>query len=152
MNNFDRDKIFAIAIEREVEANRFYSDVALRAKNAFVKDTFSELAREELGHKELLERFKNDPAVATKLNAPVEDYKIAETEDLSPLSIDMSPRDAIALAMKKEERAVTFYRALSGASTDAEFKDTFLALANMELGHKHRLETLFVNVGYPEVF
>jgi hypothetical protein len=31
-------------------------------------------------------------------------------------------------------------------------KDVFNNLANMELGHKHRLETVFVDIGYPEAF
>lgn len=86
-----------------------------------------------------------------KIQAPP-DYKVAETTELPKLSIDMKPADAIALAMKKEQQAVEFYRALGESATDASVKKIFENLTNMELGHKHRLENVFVEIGYPEVF
>jgi rubrerythrin len=100
----------------------------------------------------MIERFRHDPTALMKIDAPSRDWKVAEGETLPKLSTDMKPRDAIALAMKKEQQAVEFYRALSAASSDAEVKGLFDNLSRMELGHKRRLETIFVDIGYPEVF
>lgn len=152
MNKIDYERLFSRAIEREVEASRFYTELADIAKNSAVKESFLELAKEEQGHKEILQQYKEDPGVGERLNIPVEDFKVAQSEEFPPLSSAMRPRDAMALAMKKEQAAVDFYRVLAQSSTDKELKGIFQTLSNMELGHKHRLETMFVNVGYPEVF
>ena len=87
-----------------------------------------------------------------KIAPPAADYKVAEATELPALSIEMKPADAIALAMKKEQEAVEFYRGLADGSDDAEIKKIFENLVNMELTHKNRLENVFVEIGYPEVF
>jgi rubrerythrin len=152
MNRIEVEKLFSIAIKRELEANSFYSDVAQRVTGTEVKKVFQQLAEEEMGHFELLERFRNDPSLTMKIPAPAEDFKIAESEELPSLSVDMKPADAIKLAMKKEQQAVEFYRGIGSKTDDSELKTMFANLANMELGHKHRLENVFIDIGYPEVF
>lgn len=152
MNQMQIDQIFSIAIAREVEAYEFYQNVYARVSDETVKGVFQQLAKEEQGHQELLERFKHDPTMVMKIQPPSADYKVAEATELPKLSIEMKPADAIALAMKKEQQAVEFYRALAESATDASVKSIFDNLANMELGHKHRLENVFVEIGYPEVF
>jgi rubrerythrin len=87
-----------------------------------------------------------------KFAAPPSDFKIAEATELPVLSFDAKPADAIALAMKKEQQAVEFYRALAQTALDNGLKQVLESLATMELGHKHRLETIFVDIGYPEAF
>ncbi len=62
----------------------------------------------------------------------------------------MSPREALQLATKKEQKSAEVYRHLAGASRDAEFQRTYAELAEMERGHKVKLEELFVNAAYPE--
>jgi len=145
------EQILSTAIEREVEAYEFYHQVYERVNDETVKEVFNQLAQEERGHRELLEKFKHDPTTVMKIKASP-DYKVAEATELPKLSIDMKPADAIALAMKKEQQAVQFYRALRDRSTDSGVKNVFENLTNMELGHKHRLENVFVEIGYPEVF
>lgn len=145
-------EIFDLAIEREAGAHRFYSAVAGRMSNSTVREEFARLAAEELGHRELLVRMKYDPAAMATLKCPAADYHVAESEPAPELSIDMPPRDAIALAMKKEQQAVEFYRGLAASALTPQTRDIFSGLANMELGHKVALETVFVDIGYPEVF
>lgn len=151
MDKQQYEALFEMAISREVEAYEFYRKVSERAQNAQVKGVFAELSLEELGHKDLLTQFKNDPAKVMKIQASP-DYKVAEATELPALSVDMKPADAIALAMKKEQQAVEFYRTLEQNAADPEMKAAFANFANMELGHKHRLENVFVQVGYPEAF
>ena len=152
MNSEQIEKLFSIAKNRELEAHQFYLSVSEKVKDPNVKGIFAQLAREEMGHYELLETFRNDPTASMKISAPPTDWKVAEAEELPKLSTDLKPRDAMALAMKKEQQAVEFYRSLSAAATDTETRSMFDNLANMELGHKHRLEKLFVDIGYPEAF
>ncbi len=152
VNNPDVDKLFEIAIGREIEAREFYRAVASRVGDPAVRDLFADLAKEEYGHMEILERYRHDPTLEMKIPAPSPDFKIAEATELPQLSVNAKPADAITLAMKKEQQAVEFYRNLATFSTDAGLKQVLESLANMELGHKHRLETVFVNIGYPEVF
>jgi len=148
----DIEQIFATAIEREIEAYEFYRKVSERTDNDTVKTIFHQLARDEQGHRDLLEEFKHNPTRMMKIQAPAADYKVAEATEMPKLSIEMKPADAIALAMKKEQQAVQFYRGLAANASDAGTQAIFENLANMELGHKHRLENVFVEIGYPEVF
>ena len=147
----DLGKIFDLAIGREDAANKFYADLARRATNRTVQEVFNALAKEELGHKSLLMTLKVEPGVHAKFK-PAADYHVAETEVQPEVSTTMPLRDAVALAMKKEEQAVMLYMALGEAATTPEVKALFEDLMNMESGHKNRLEALFVDIGYPEVF
>jgi rubrerythrin len=64
----------------------------------------------------------------------------------------MKPADAITLAMRRELEAMQFYQGLAEAAAAPQVKEICLALANMEAGHKRRLEDLFVEIGYPEAW
>jgi rubrerythrin len=152
MDTLELNRIFSIATQRELEANAFYTKVAKSSTNSEVKEVFDQLAKEELGHFELLEKLKSDPTMPMKISAPKQDFKVAEATQLPSLDEVSEPKDAIALAMKKEQQAVEFYRDLADTTQDTELKDMFQNLANMELGHKNRLETVFVDIGYPEAF
>lgn len=139
------------AIAAEVEAHEFYTEVAKRSTNASVKRTFTELAADELSHKKFLEGCRLDPTQLQKIQTGP-DYKVAEATALPELSIDMTPAEALALAMKKEEVAARFYEDLAASASDAVTRSMFENLARMEIGHKTRIEDLFVGVGYPEAF
>jgi rubrerythrin len=151
MEHQEIEQALSTAIEREIEAYEFYRHVYERVNAESVKEVFQQLAQEEMGHREVLEKLKHDPTMVMKIQTPP-DYKVAEATELPELRIDMKPADAIALAMKKEQQAVQFYRALGESATDTQLKNIFENLVNMELGHKHRLENVFVEIGYPEVF
>ena len=151
MNKIELENIFAVAIKREIKANEIYEEVASKVTDAEVKKVFKQLSAEEMTHMETLEKLKADPTASMKFSAPP-DYKVSEATDMVAPTLDMKPREAIALAMKKEEEAVKFYRELSAAATDNNIKAIFDNLVNMELTHKSRLENVFVEIGYPEVF
>jgi len=145
-------RIFGIAIEREIEANEFYAKAAKVAKDPSVRAIFEELAKDELGHMEMLEGFLDDPTLPMKMVKPTADYHVAEETELPKLSVDMKPADAIALAMKKEQQAYEAYQKLAAQCTDPSLKVILENFANMELQHKTSLEAAFVDIGYPESF
>ncbi|MFI5221701.1 MAG: ferritin family protein [Bacteroidia bacterium] len=146
------NKLIDFAIEQEHAAFNFYIAAFEKVANPGVKKTFWELAQEEQGHANLLEMYKKNKVIGAIFKKEVIDYKITETQDQPALSILMKPAEAIAIAMKRELEAANLYRVLADNASNNEEKDALLNLANMEMGHKHRLENIFVEIGYPEVF
>lgn len=145
------DALLKIAIKREEEAYKFYSSVKDRMENPAIRDAFAKLAQDESEHRQFLLKCKQDPNLLAKLVAPP-DHKVAEATPEPVLSISMKPVEAIALAMKKEQHAADFYRGLAEQASDPVYKDMLNGLARMELSHKSKLESMFVDIGYPEVF
>ena len=145
------EDILNAAIQSEIEANRFYQQVAERVRDSHLKGMFLTFAREEDKHRRILEGFRGKPAQTVHF-ASADDFHVAETVDDPVLSIDMKPADAIALAMKKEEAAMKHYTHLAEACTDGDQKNLFLELAAMEREHKSKMEQAFVDIGYPEVW
>lgn len=144
-------QILDAAIEGEIEANLFYQQVAEKVQDDYLKQMFFDLAREELRHQRILEAFRKDESKAIHF-VRAADYHLAETMADQPLTMDMKPADAIALAVKKEEAAMKHYLDLSRASTDDAQKQVFEELAAMEQGHKAKMEAAFVDIGFPEVW
>ena len=145
-------EILKMAVGNEVEAYEFYRDAAAKMKDPAMKKTFQELADEEAGHKVLLEGYLSNEMKDMKFSDE-KDYKVAETvEAPQTLSTDMAFKDAIALAMKKEQEAMEMYQQFADASEEAKQKETFLELAKMEKGHKVRLEGIYTDIAFIEVW
>ena len=144
-------KIVDMAIANEIEAWEFYQAASEKIKEPHLKEMFQGFAREEKGHELLLRNLLSRGTMSLNFKETT-DYKVAETVDEPRLSLDMKPADAIALAMKKEERAMKEYNWLAEQCEDAAQKKMFLDLAAMERGHKLQLEEMFVDIGYPEVW
>lgn len=144
-------EILKMAVENEVEAHEFYKDAAEKVENNVLKSTFSELAGEEKKHEQTLKSYFEKSADEMKFDE-TKDYHIAETVEKQPLTTNMSFKDAMALAMKKEQEAMEMYQQFADASEDDAQKQTFLELAKMEQGHKTRLEDIYNNAAFAEVW
>ena len=150
----DQKKYLAIldkAIDSEIEAARFYEQIAEMTSNVHLKEMFTAFSREERKHRSILEGFRGDPATAIHFEK-VADFGVSETVAEPSLSADMRPADAVALAMKKEESAMRQYMRLADACNDGAQRQVFLELAAMEREHKTKMETAFVDIGFPEVW
>ncbi len=143
--------IIKFAIETEVESYEFYRDAALKVKDETLKETFENLAKEEVEHKEFLENFLKED-VASMEFGEIKDYKIAETIDKPKLSVEMEFSEALALAIKNEQEAMDMYNDLAEAAEDEKNRELFLGLADMEKIHKTKLEEVYVNASYGEVW
>ena len=143
--------ILTMAIDNEVEAYEFYLGVSNKVEDASLKSIFKELAEQEMGHRDLLTCYLSEDAKPLNF-ANLLDYKISETVDKPKLSLAMKPVDAIALAMKNEEEAMEMYHILASSSPDEEQKTLFMNLSVMEKGHKSKLEDLYTNMAFPEVW
>lgn len=151
MQTTDYKKILATAIGNEIEAYEFYASAAKKSNDSNLKAIFTELAEEEMKHKVLLESFLKNEALTMKFQSTT-DYKVSESVELPKLSPTMSFAEGIALAMKKEEEAMVMYQQFANASANPNQKNTFLQLAKMEQGHKTKLEGLYTNTAYIEVW
>jgi rubrerythrin len=143
--------ILGQAIAAEIEAAQFYLEVSEKTNNDYLKKLFLTFSEEEKKHRDILENFRDDPSMKISFEK-VPDFHVSETVDEPALSIEMTPAEAIALAMKKEEIAMQQYSQMAESSTNPEHKAIFLELAAMERGHKAKMESAFVDIGYPEVW
>jgi len=144
-------QILELAIKNEVEAFEFYHSVAVKTRDTSLKQIFQELAEAEEGHKKALESFLKD-GIQNFSFAVSPDYKLAESMDMPVLSIEMKPAEAIALAIKKEEEAMNMYKSFASLSDDNSQSTMFLELSKMEQGHKARLENIYTDIAYVEVW
>lgn len=134
------DEALQFAIDNEQRAIEFYMDLVGRAKAAGMAAVFKEFAAEEAGHKSKLLGIKQSgelqPAADQVVNLKVSDY-LAEVQP----SDDMDLQAALTVAMAREKMAFKLYSDL--AAVNPGMRDTFLALAQEEAGHKLKLETIY---------
>jgi rubrerythrin len=151
METNDYRKILETAINNEMEAYEFYSNIAQKARDTELKSIFSELANEEMRHKLQLESLlKNESRLVRFKSGMLRE--ITETEDLPILNSEMCFADGVALAMKKEEEAMTMYQQFAEASVDETQKNIFLQLSIMEQRHRDRLECIYTNTDYKDLW
>jgi len=143
--------ILSGAIEKEVESYTFYREIEGCTKDKTLKKIFGELADEERKHREALEEFLTKPITSLQFDE-AKDYKISETLDLPTMTTKMKPVEGIALAIKKEEFSRDMYQELATLSTAPQQKEIFSNLSNMESHHKARLEDMYTNMAFPEVW
>ncbi len=151
MKTEDAKKIISTAIDREVESYTFYRTISDKVKDAALKKLFNELAGEEKQHREFLQGMLSKDVTKMHFDAK-KDYKVVNAMPSPPLSADLKPIDGMILAIKKELEAMQMYTQLANLSADTEQKFLFSQLANMESGHKARLEDLYTNMAFPEVW
>ncbi len=147
----DAKQIISDAIDDEVEAYTYYKNVSERANDPALRNLFGELAGEEKKHRELLQQFLTKDIADIHFQAS-KDYKVADTLQTPKLTDDLTPKDGIVIAIKKEQAAMDQYTELATLSTDAEQERLFAELASMERGHKARLEDIYTNMAFPEVW
>jgi rubrerythrin len=145
----DAKKIIETAIKKEIEAYNFYHGVADKAKNPMLKDLFAELAGEEKKHRELLQGMLTKDISKMKFD-PSHDYKVGDNLPTPDLKVGMKPLEGLVVAIKKELEAMQMYTQLAKLATDTETQFLFSQLANMERGHKARLEDIYTTMAFPE--
>jgi rubrerythrin len=151
MNAEEFRYILSLAIDREVEAYTFYRSVAERAKDANLKKLFDELAGDEQNHREKLQSILTE-GVSSFTFDPSRDYKVVEAVDAPELTPDLNPLEGLVLAIRKELEAMQMYTQLAAVQDDEEKKQVFVELANMERGHKARLEDIYTNMAFVEAW
>ncbi len=151
MNQDEFKRIITTAIGAEIAAFEFYNAVSEKVREENMKSIFRELAAEETKHKRTLEGFLALPPDKFHF-APAADYRVADSLSAPALTLDLKPIEGLAIAIKNELEAMQMYTQLAKASADEDQKRVFLELASMERGHKNRLEDIYTNMAFPEVW
>ena len=139
------------AVEKEIGAQKLYSDLVRRVTSQIAKDTFRELVKQEQGHEKLLERYLNGEIKTGTLRIEkVIDYKIAENYEPTEITPDMELKDVFLRAANREKAAHEGYLALSQAHPAGEVKKLLEELASQEMEHKHKLEFLYTETAFPQ--
>jgi len=141
MGEFDSvDEILEFAIAREVEANQFYMDLARRLESPAMRELVLEFAKEELEHKAKLELEVMKEGIVVTATEKVAEFKIADYMSDVELSDDMSYKDLLIFAVKKEMRSLRLYIDLAAIIENTDSRETLLSLAVEEAKHEARFE------------
>jgi rubrerythrin len=126
----DTKKLLVEAVHKEQAAFELYDRLSKTIKNAEGAETFAGLARDEIGHRHLLEDWWRK--------------KFAEPFPFDPKAVD-KPKlavdtqagavDALEIALEREKRAATLYEALHLSAADLDLKKLCHELAEQEWGH-----------------
>jgi rubrerythrin len=146
----EMEAVIKSAIAQEELSHFFYTRMAEVVNQADTKETFQYLAKEELEHKRFLEGCITPQGC--KLVGQPQDTHLAELLEAPAIHQDMSPQEALLVAMKQEEAAQRFYKSLASLQPPGEIRDFLEKMARVELSHKKKLEYLYDNTAFPEVW
>ncbi|MHB8069808.1 MAG: ferritin-like domain-containing protein [Desulfobaccales bacterium] len=138
------------AISQENQSHEFYLRMANLVSQAETKETFQYLAQEELEHKAFLQSCFTPEGC--KLVGHPQNVHLAEHLQAPEITPDMPPKEALVIAMKQEESAHRFYQTLAGLQPPGEIRSFLEKMAQMELSHKEKMEYLYDNTAFPEVW
>ena len=144
-------KIISDAIDSEVEAYTYYTSVSQRAHDPALKKLFEELAGEEKKHREFLQNFLTKDTADLKFTGK-HDYNVGDNLPTPKLTDGLTPLEGLVIAIKKELQAMQMYTQLATLSTDTAQELLFCQLANMERIYKARLDGIYTNVAFAEVW
>lgn len=138
------------AIRQEELSHEFYVRLAKLVTHADTRETLEWLAKDELEHKAFLTSCLT-PSGCT-LMGQAHDTHLAEVMKTPAITPDMSPKEALTVAMKREEASHNFYQRLAGLQPPGEARAFLEKMAEMELAHKEKVEYLYANAAFPEVW
>lgn len=138
------------AIAQEELSHEFYQRMADLMSHPETKETFQYLAKEELEHKAFLQSCFT--AEGCKLVGHPQNVHLAELLKAPAFTADLSPKEALVIAMKREEGSYNFYQRLAALQPPGEIRDFLEKMAQVELSHKEKMEYLYDNVAFPEVW
>ncbi|MBI4644805.1 MAG: ferritin family protein, partial [Deltaproteobacteria bacterium] len=128
------------AIAQEELSHEFYLRMANLVSHAETKETFQYLAQEELDHQAFLQSCLT--AEGCKLMGHPQNVHLAEHLKAPEFTADLSPKEALVIAMKREEGSYRFYQGLAALQPPGEIRDFLEKMAQMELSHKEKVEYL----------
>jgi rubrerythrin len=146
----DLEAIIKSAIAQEEFSHNFYRRLAGVVSQPETKDILEYLAQEELEHKAFLQSCVTPQGC--KLVGEARNVHLAELLEAPAMSDDMSPKEALIIAMKREEGSYRFYEALAALQPPGEVQAFLKKMAQVELTHKEKVEYLYDNAAFPEVW
>ncbi len=143
-------EIINFAIKKEKEAYNLYSGFAKRTDNLTVKKLFEEIAQDELGHREALENLSKAEDILNYNMESIQDLKLSDHLVVQPIDENSGLQEVFIFAMNEEKAASTLYTKMASSAIDEEHISVYQKLAQMELKHKNKLESLYEEMFYAE--
>jgi rubrerythrin len=138
------------AMNQHELARDFYHRMAHLAAHPETRETFEYLEKDAEENKARLHQCltpEGCPVVPT-----VHDVHLAEHLKVPEVTEGLSPKDALVLAIKRSDALCCFYQSLAELQPQGEIRSRLEYLARAELNHKDKLEYLYDNVAFPEVW
>ena len=135
--------IIEAAVKVEEQSVALYSMTLENAKYPSSKVFLKQLVEEERGHKSKLETIMNDQTKISELDShggAVQDLKIVDMLQDTPLSKDADYEAILVYAAKREKSTYDYYKTLALGLKGTKMGEVFSKLAQEELSHKNKLE------------
>lgn len=136
------DEVIKFAVEREDTAYKLYKRAAELSTSIASKKMFEELAAEEATHKDVFSKIDQEKAENHKL-CKLPESSIAKYLADVPFRADLTYSEILAYALKTEENAYQLYKAAAGMTDDPKLQKVLLSFADVELGHRRRIEAIY---------
>lgn len=136
------DEVIKFAVEREDTAYKLYKRAAELSTSIASKKMFEELAAEEATHKDVFSKIDEEKAENHKL-CKLPESSIAKYLADVPFRADLTYSEILAYALKTEENAYQLYKAAAGMTDDPKLQKVLLSFADVELGHRRRIEAIY---------
>lgn len=135
-------EVVDFAIEQEEGAYQRYKRAAELTESPAARKLFEELAQEEATHKEVFA--KVDPDKIEEVHVcKIPEATIGKYLKEVPFHPQMSYQEILTFALKAEENAYQLYKVTAGMIEDPRLQKTLLTFAEVELGHRRKIESLY---------
>jgi rubrerythrin len=136
------DDVIKFAVEREETAYQLYKRAAELSTSIASRKMFEELAEEEATHKDVFSKIDVEKAEQHKL-CTLPESSIAKYLADIPFRADLTYSEILSFALKTEENAYQLYKAAAGMTDDPKLQKVLMNFADVELGHRRRLEVIY---------
>jgi rubrerythrin len=136
-----------IAIQEEINAQKFYLDAREKTNDIKIRDFLLSIVREEQIHEKTLKNVRtlelydgSLPVNAEMLETAQHAHRIVMPDSLNNLSLE----DLFEIALKKEAQAYTMYEQIAQTAGDDEIKSLFSNMANEERNHHKMINQFYL--------
>ena len=138
------------AMEQHELARDFYHRLAHRVSHPETREMFEYLAKEAEENKNRLHHCLTPECCPVV--PPVHDLHLAEHLKVPEVTEALSPKEALAVAIKRSAGLCRFYQSLLELQPEGEIRRRLEYLARAESSNKEKLENLYDTVAFPEVW
>jgi rubrerythrin len=147
------EQILEQAIRFEEDAHNFYTGALEMVDRPHIRAAVQDMAAEEAKHKEQLQALlagDTSRLISAGKRGQVEDLKLAEYLVPRPLDPKASLQDVLIVAMHREKSSHEFYSTMAEIAEEENSRALFSFLAQEELVHKNKVESLYDEVVYQD--
>jgi len=136
------EEVISFAVDREDDAYRLYKRAAELSTSIASKKMFEELAAEEATHKDVFSKIDAEKAENHKL-CKLPESSIAKYLTNVAFQENLTYSEILLYALKTEDNAYQLYKAAAGMTDDPKLQKVLMNFADVELGHRRRIEALY---------